>query len=301
MALRFDGRVAVVTGAGSGLGRAYALMLASRGAKVVVNDLGGSTNGTGSSTAAADVVVEEIKKAGGEATPNYNSVEDGEAIVKTAITAYGRVDIVINNAGILRDVSFKKMTDKDWDLIHSVHMRGTYAVTHAAWNAMLEQKYGRIVNVASAAGIYGNYGQSNYSAAKLGIVGFTNAIALEGAKSNIKANCIAPIAGSRMTATVLPSEFVDLLKPEYVAPVVTYLASEACEESGQLIETGAGWIGKLRWQRTKGHNLPLEGFAAEDVQGAWSTISKWDEAENPTNMMDTMGKVLARVQKPSKL
>jgi 3-hydroxyacyl-CoA dehydrogenase/3a,7a,12a-trihydroxy-5b-cholest-24-enoyl-CoA hydratase len=175
--LRFDNRVAIVTGAGGGLGRSHALLLASRGAKVVVNDLGGSHSGDGKSSTAADKVVEEIKAAGGTAVANYDSVTDGDKIVKTAIDAFGKIDILINNAGILRDVSFQKMTAQDWDLIYKVHVEGTYKVTAAAWNLMRDAGYGRIINTSSAAGIYGNFGQANYSMAKLGLHGFAQTLA----------------------------------------------------------------------------------------------------------------------------
>jgi len=180
--LRFDGKVAIVTGAGNGLGRSHALLLASRGAKVVVNDLGTSVSGSGSSSKAADKVVQEIKNAGGVAVANYDSVEDGEKIVQTAIDNFGRIDILVNNAGILRDTSFVKMTDNDWDLVYRVHLRGAYKITKAAWNKMREQNYGRIIMTTSAAGIYGNVGQANYSSAKLGLVGFAKALSIEGKK-----------------------------------------------------------------------------------------------------------------------
>lgn len=226
--IRFDGKVAIVTGAGNGLGRAYAILLGSRGAKVVVNDLGKSVKGEadGDSSNPADLVVAEIKKAGGEAVANYDSVEFGEKIVKTAVDAFGTVDIVINNAGILRDVSFQKMKELDWDLIMKVHLKGAYSVTRAAWNIMREKKYGRIVNTGSSAGIYGSFGQVNYATAKLGLWGFSSSLAKEGEKRNIRTNCIAPLAGTRMTATVMPAEVVEALKPEYVAPFVAFLASE---------------------------------------------------------------------------
>src|SRR5256885_12700173 len=183
--LRFDGKVVVVTGAGQGLGRSHALLFARRGAKVVVNDLGGSHTGSGKSSAAADKVVAEIKELGGNAVANYDSVEDGDKIVKTAVDAFGRIDIVINNAGILRDTTFHKMTREDWDLIFKVHVLGAFRVTHAAWPLMREQGYGRIIFTTSAAGLYGNFGQANYSAAKLALVGLTQTLALEGDKKNI--------------------------------------------------------------------------------------------------------------------
>jgi len=173
---RYDGKVAIITGAGGGLGKAYALLFASRGAKVVVNDLGTSFQGEGKSSKAADVVVDEIKKAGGEAIANYDSVEDGDKIVKTALDTWGRVDIVVNNAGILRDASFLKMQDKDWDLIYRVHLKGSYSVTKAAWPHMRDQGYGRIIMTSSAAGIYGNFGQANYVAVKLALLGFAKSL-----------------------------------------------------------------------------------------------------------------------------
>lgn len=296
--LRYDGKVALVTGAGNGLGKTYALLLASRGAKVVVNDLGGSTHGEGASTKAADLVVEEIKKAGGEAVANYDSVEFGEKIVQTAIDAFGRCDIVINNAGILRDVAFHKMTQKDWDLIYTVHLLGTYKVTKAAYEHMRKNKYGRIINVASAAGLYGNFGQSNYSAAKLGILGFTKTVAREGASKNIIANCIAPLAGSRMTATVMPEEMLNALRPEFVAPVVAYLAHESCESSGKVYELGAGWVAELRWQRTKGGSLPYGDTSPEAVAAIWDKVTDYDdEPEFPESTQDSFPPVMGNLER----
>jgi len=246
--IRYDGKVAIVTGAGNGLGKAYALLLASRGCKVVVNDLGKSVKGESENGSnPADLVVAEIKKNGGEAVANYDSVEFGEKLVKTAVDAFGTVDIIVNNAGILRDVSFQKMSNLDWDLIMKVHLKGAYSVTRAAWPIMREKKYGRIINTGSSAGIYGSFGQVNYSTAKLGLWGFTQSLAKEGEKRNIFTNCIAPLAGTRMTATVMPAEVVEALKPDYVAPFVAFLASDKCEENGSLFEVGAGYIAKQRW------------------------------------------------------
>jgi len=248
--IRYDGKVAIVTGAGNGLGRQYALMLAKRGCKVVVNDLGGSVKGENQATAkhAADVVVDEIIAAGGIACANKDSVEFGEKIVKTAVDNFGTVDIVINNAGILRDVSFQKMSELDWDLIMKVHLKGSFSVSRAAWNIMREKNYGRIVNTGSSAGIFGSFGQVNYSTAKLGLWGFTQSLAKEGAKRNIRVNCIAPLAGTRMTETVMPKEVTQALKPDFVAPFVGWLCSEQCDENGGLYEVGAGFVAKQRWQ-----------------------------------------------------
>ncbi len=247
MTLRFDGKVAIVTGAGAGLGRAYALLLGSRGAKVVVNDLGGSVKGEGVNNKAADIVVDEIKKLGGVAVANYDSVEFGDKIVKTAVDAFGTVDIVINNAGILRDVSFMKMTDQDWDLIMKVHLKGSYSVTRAAWDIMRAKGFGRVINTGSSSGLYGSFGQVNYSAAKMAMHGLSQSLAKEGEKRNIRVNTICPLAASRMTETVLPKEVLDNIKPEYVAPLIAYLVHDSCEETGSLFEVGAGYVAKLRW------------------------------------------------------
>jgi len=296
--LRFDGKVAVVTGAGGGLGRAYALLFGSRGAKVVVNDLGVTTKGEGQNSSAADKVVKEIEAAGGEAVANYNSVEEGEKIIKTALDKWGRVDIVINNAGILRDASFVKMTDQDWDLIYRVHLKGSYSVSKAAWNQMRKQGYGRIIMTSSAAGLYGNFGQANYSAVKLALLGLAKTLAIEGEKNNIFVNTIAPVAGSRMTETVMPPELVESLKPDYVAPVVAYLCHDSCTENGQVFEVGAGWVAKLRWQRTKGvfHNVK-NGLSIEDVQKQWTQVSDWNNSTLPSSASESVGLLMEHLQK----
>src|SRR5262245_2814048 len=255
--LRFDGRVAIVTGAGGGLGRSHALLLGKRGAKVVVNDLGGGMHGGGQSTTPAQKVVEEIKASGGDAVANADSVESGDKIVQCALDTWGRIDIVVNNAGILRDTSFQKLSDEDWDLIYRVHVLGGFRVTRAAWNHMRDAGYGRIIFTASAAGIYGNFGQANYAMAKLGLVGLSNTLAIEGRKKNVLVNTIAPIAGSRLTETVLPKELVDALKPEFVSPLVAWLAHESCTETGGLFEVGGGVMAKLGWERAYGKLLKL--------------------------------------------
>ncbi len=245
--LRFEDKVAVVTGAGAGLGRVYALELAKRGAKVVVNDLGGSRDGAGGSSAPADTVVKEIKAMGGEAVANYDSVataEGGQAIIDAAVAAFGRVDIVINNAGILRDKTLVKMDPENWDTVMDVHLKGAYNVTRPAYVKMREQGYGRIVFTTSAAGLYGNFGQTNYSAAKMGLVGFMNTLKIEGGKNDIKVNTVAPVAATRLTEDILPPEMLAKLKPEFVAPLVLYLCSEQCPDSGRIYNAGMGYFNR---------------------------------------------------------
>jgi len=294
--LRFEDRVVVVTGAGAGLGRSHALEFARRGAKVVVNDLGGGAHGDGKGSAAADKVVDEIQAAGGEAVASYDSVEQGDAIIRTALDNFDGVDVVVNNAGILRDSSFAKMSDEDWDLIYRVHALGAYKVTRAAWPIMLEQGYGRIVNTASAAGIYGNFGQANYAFAKRGLIGFTNTLAVEGAGKGIKANVIAPVAGSRLTETILPREVTEALKPEFVTPLVIKLCSRESEENGSLFEVGAGWVSKLRWERSQGAFFdPKAVLTAEAVDAAWEKIGDFADAQHPTNIQDTFGPVFGNL------
>lgn len=294
--LGFEGRVAVITGAGNGLGRAHALLLAKRGAKVLVNDLGGASTGGGESTSAADRVVQEIKDAGGEAVANYDSVENGGRIIEQAMDVFGGVHVIVNNAGILRDTSFHKMSAEDWDLVYRVHVRGAFEVTHAAWPHMREQRYGRIVMTASAAGIYGNFGQANYAMAKLGLHGFANTLALEGAGRGILVNTVAPIAGSRLTETILPKELTDALKPEYVSPLVAWLCHEDCDESGGLFEVGGGFFSKLRWERTEGQMFRLgRTLTPEDVQRTWSKITDFENTTHPTQVAESMGPILENI------
>ena len=299
--LRFDGRVAIVTGAGAGLGRSHALLLAARGAKVVVNDLGGSRHGDGKSSAAADAVVDEIKKAGGEAVANYDSVEDGAKIVQAALDTWKRIDIVVNNAGILRDTSFQKMTADDWDLIYRVHVLGSFRVTHAAWNHMRDAGYGRIIFTSSAAGIYGNFGQANYAMAKLGLVGLSSTLAIEGQKKNVHVNAIAPLAGSRLTETVLPKELLESLKPEYVSPLVAWLCHESCEENGGLFEVGGGFAGKLRWERSAGAVYKLgKAIAPEAIQRDWEKIAGFEKTTHPRDVTQSMQPILDNLQSKSR-
>ena len=242
--VQFQDKVVIVTGAGGGLGQAHALLFAKHGAKVLVNDLGGSTQGEGANASAADRVVAQIRAVGGIAEANHDSVTDGDKIVQNALDVFGRVDVVVNNAGILRDKTFHKMDDSDWDLVYRVHVEGAYKVTRAAWPHLREQGYGRVIFTASTSGIYGNFGQSNYGMAKLGLYGLTRTLALEGRKNNILVNAIAPTGGTRMTEGLIPPQVFERLKPELVSPLVVYLGSEACEETAGLFEVGGGWIGR---------------------------------------------------------
>ena len=276
--IRFDGKVAIVTGAGGGLGRQHALELARRGAKVVVNDLGGSMDGSGGSSAAADAVVAEIKAFGGEAIANGSSVTDDAGValmVKQAMDAWGRIDILIANAGILRDKSFSKMEIADFELVLNVHLMGTVKPAKAVWEIMRAQNYGRIVVTTSSSGLYGNFGQSNYGAAKLGIIGFMNTLKLEGQKNNIHVNAISPVAATRMTEGLMPPEMLEKLKPEYVTPGVVYLASEEAP-TGAILTAGAGSFALSRIYETEGVYLGEGGLSVEEIRDNWGKISETD-------------------------
>lgn len=251
--LRFDNKVVIITGAGGGLGKCYALLFASRGAKVVVNDLGGGLSGSGSSNKAADIVVNEIKSNGGIAVANYdNVVTNPQGILETAIDNFGTVHILINNAGILRDSSFKNMSEQQFNQVLDVHLNSAYKLTNMCWKYFKDQKYGRIINTASPAGLYGNFGQANYSAAKLGLVGFAETLAKEGAKYNIIANSIAPLARSRMTESILPPDILEKLGAEKVAPLVVALTHDSVNISGAIFEVAAGFYAQIRWERSGG-------------------------------------------------
>ena len=233
-------------------------------------------------------IVSPSDDAGGTAVANYDSVTDGEKIVQTALDNFGKIDVVINNAGILRDKTFHKMTDQDWELIYDVHVKGAYKVSHAAWPHMRDQNYGRLIFTASAAGIYGNFGQTNYSMAKLGLHGMAQTLALEGRSRNILVNTIAPIAGSRLTETVMPKELVDALRPEFVMPLVLKLCDENSRETGGLFEVGAGFIAKLRWERSKGKSFSLSaGFSPEAINDAWDAITDFTDADHPTTLAES--------------
>ncbi len=295
--LRFDNRVVIVTGAGNGLGRSHALQFADRGARVVVNDTGGSGAGEGGDRATADRVVDEIVAAGGEAVASHDSVTEGDRIVQCALDNFGQVDVLINNAGILRDRSFHKMTEEDWDQVYNVHVKGAFRVTHAAWPHLREQQYGRVVFTASAAGIYGNFGQANYAMAKLGLHGLAQTLALEGAGRNILVNTIAPIAASRLTATIMPADMLEQLQPGFVSPLVLKLCHENHEGSGGLYEAGAGWIGALRWERSRGHGFPVEEApTAEAIAAEWDQITNFDNADHPASGQEAITAIMANLQ-----
>jgi len=277
--IRFDGKAAIVTGAGGGLGRTYALELARRGAMVLVNDLGGARDGSGSSSRPADAVVKEITAAGGTAVANYDSVatvEGGQAIVHAALDAFGRVDILINNAGILRDKSFAKMTPEMWQAVLDVHLQGAFHVTQPAFRVMKEQGYGRIVFTTSAAGLFGNFGQANYSAAKMGLVGLMNTLKIEGAKYEIKVNTVAPLAATRLTRDVLPPDLVDRLKPEFVTPLVLYLCSQQCQDTGLILNAGLGHYSRAAVVSGPGTWLGEEDRLPDlgDIHKNWTRIDR---------------------------
>jgi 3-hydroxy-3-methylglutaryl CoA synthase/NAD(P)-dependent dehydrogenase (short-subunit alcohol dehydrogenase family)/putative sterol carrier protein len=300
--IRFDDRVALVTGAGAGLGKAYALELARRGAKVVVNDLGGSRDGSGQGSASpADEVVDEITALGGAAVANYDNVATpagGENIVKTALDTFGRLDILINNAGILRDKSFIKMDSANWKAVMDVHLNGAYHVTRPAMAAMKENGYGRIVMTTSAAGLYGNFGQTNYSAAKMALVGLMNTLKLEGQKYHIKVNTIAPIAASRLTEDVMPPELFEKSKPEFVVPMVMYLSAEDCKESGAIFNSGMGYFNRAAVLTGPTVQLGDEAHppTPEQIHENWNQINSMDGAKE---MADANTAIFALIAPPA--
>lgn len=301
----FDGRVAVVTGAGAGLGRAYALALAARGAQVVVNDLGGTRDGSGASRKAADTVVDEIHAAGGEAVACYDSVatpEGGEAIIQAALDAFGRVDVVINNAGILRDKSLIKMEPEAWQAVRNVHLDGAFHVTRAALAPMRKQGYGRVILTTSAAGLYGNFGQTNYAAAKMGLVGLMNSLKLEGMKHDIKCNTVAPLAHTRLTEDLLPPDLVDRLRPELVAPLVLFLASERCTLTGEIFNAGMGYYNRAAVVAAPGVVLgkPDRPARLEEIHRHFEEIDSLEGAREQADATAALGAML-KVLDQSKL
>jgi NAD(P)-dependent dehydrogenase (short-subunit alcohol dehydrogenase family) len=285
MTINFDGRVAIVTGAGGGLGRCHALELAARGAKVVVNDLGGAMDGTGGSSEAAARVVDEIKSAGGQAIANGGSVSDArgaKSMVEDAMNAWGRVDILINNAGILRDKSFTKMTVEDFRAVVEVHLMGSMYCTKEVWTIMREQNYGRIVMTTSPSGLYGNFGQTNYGAAKLALVGFMNSLKIEGAKNNVFTNAIAPVAATRMTENLMPAEALKRFGPELVTPAVLYLCSEGAP-NGVIMQAAGGRYSIACMVENSGVDLGTDA-TAEDIADSYAKISDLTGAK-PRNML----------------
>jgi NAD(P)-dependent dehydrogenase (short-subunit alcohol dehydrogenase family) len=280
-----EDRVIVVTGAGGGLGREYALLLAAHGARVVVNDLGGARDGTGAASTAADGVVEEIRAAGGEAVASYDSVATAEGaagIVATAVDTYGTVHGVVNNAGILRDGSFAKMTDESWEAVQRVHLFGGFFVTRAAWPYLREQQHGRVVMATSTSGLYGNFGQANYGAAKLGLVGLVNTLAIEGRKYGIAVNAVAPMAATRMTEDIAPAEMLAALPPAHVAPVVGYLLSDECTDTGTVVVAGGGQVHRVQLFQSKGVTFgEVPSIAA--VADRWSEVTDMSGAVPGTN------------------
>ena len=297
MSIRFDGKVAIVTGAGGGLGRAHALEFAKRGAKVVVNDLGGAVDGTGGNSQAAEAVVAEIKAAGGTAIANGASVTDDAGVahlVKQTMDAFGRIDILVANAGILRDKSFGKMELKDFDAVMAVHLMGTVKPCRAIWQIMRDQQYGRIVVTTSSTGLYGNSGQTNYGAAKLSLIGFMNTLKLEGAKDNIKVNAVCPVAGTRMTENLMPPELVAKLKPEYVTPGVVFLASDEAP-TGVILTAAAGVFAAAQIEETDGLHLG-HNATADDVAANWTKIADFSTGKHYFQGGEQTAKFFARLQ-----
>lgn len=278
MTIRFDDQVVIITGAGNGLGQCHALEFARRGAKVVVNDLGGARDGSGSSSAAAEEVVSQIESEGGEAIANGANVADYEQVssmVAEAVEKWGRVDVLVNNAGILRDKTFVKMDLSDFQLVLDVHLKGSVNCTKAVWEMMKEQQYGRIVMTSSSSGIYGNFGQTNYGAAKMGVVGFMNSLALEGQKYGIHVNSLAPIAATRMTEDLMPENALQLLQPESVTPAVVFMGSREAP-TRQIVAAGAGVFARVVVSETPGVYLPPEQRDADHVASAWGDIANTD-------------------------
>jgi NAD(P)-dependent dehydrogenase (short-subunit alcohol dehydrogenase family) len=297
MTIRFDGKVAIITGAGGGIGRAHALELARRGARVVVNDLGGAVDGTGGSSAAAEKVVGEIKAVGGEAIANGSSVTDDAGVanmVQQTMDAFGRIDILIANAGILRDKSFAKMEIADFDVVMAVHVMGTVKPAKACWQIMRDQHYGRIVVTTSSTGLYGNFGQANYGCAKLALVGFMNSLKIEGARDNVRVNAICPVAATRMTENLMPPQMLEMLKPEYVTPGVVYLVSEEAP-TGFILTAGAGVFSATQLVETEGVNLGHDADA-DAVAAHWAKIADFPTARHYETGMEQTQKIMSRLQ-----
>jgi NAD(P)-dependent dehydrogenase (short-subunit alcohol dehydrogenase family) len=300
MAIRFDDKVAIVTGAGGGLGKQHALEFARRGAKVVVNDLGGAVDGSGGASDAANAVVEEIKAEGGEAIANGSSVADKDGVSKMVadtMDKWGRIDILVNNAGILKDKSFHKMTTEEFDQVMDVHFQGSFYVSHAVYPIMREQNFGRIIFTTSSGGLCGNFGQANYGAAKMGMIGLMNCLKVEGQKYNVFSSAVAPIAFSRMTDSLFPEGIGERFMPEYVTPAVIYLASDGVP-NGAIIGAGAGVFTRFRIFETMGLSLGTgNDMTPENIAAGWDSVSDMDDARELFHGPEQTIKILEQADK----
>ncbi|ASK33564.1 SDR family oxidoreductase [Alloalcanivorax mobilis] len=296
MSINFDGRVAIVTGAGNGLGKSHAVELARLGAKVVVNDFGGARDGSGGSSEAAEKVVAEIIAAGGEAIADGADVSNREqvnALVKTTVDKWGRIDILVNNAGILRDKSFVKMSDDDWDKVVAVHLTGSALCSHAVWPVMREQGYGRIVMTTSTSGLYGNFGQANYGAAKMAVAGLMNTLHIEGEKYDIRVNCVAPTAATRMTEDLMPKEVLALLEPGEITPAVLFLASDQAP-SRRIILAGAGCYAMVRLMESEGIYLDRDQRTPDAIAAQFEQLGDMSNAREMLTGGDHVTKILTK-------
>jgi len=300
MTINFKDKVALITGGGGSLGRSHALLLAKLGAKIVINDKGGSVEGQGKSKSAADQTVDLIRNNGGQAIANYSSVESMEgalAMVDCAISEFGKLDIVINNAGILNDKSFKKQESSQWEDILNVHLTGSRNVTKAAWEHFLTQNYGRIVMTTSSTGLYGNFGQSNYGAAKMGVLGLMQCLKEEGQKHNIKINAIAPVAKSRMTESIMPPDIIELFEPKWVSPIVAYFCSEECAVNGECWAVGGGYVSRVAIVEGQGTVFDAkQELTADQISSQVNQITNLENAVPLENMQASAVKILTRLQ-----
>jgi|TARA_B110000114_G_scaffold112793_1_gene118389 NAD(P)-dependent dehydrogenase (short-subunit alcohol dehydrogenase family) len=300
MTISFENKVVIVTGSGGGLGRCHALQFAQRGAKLVINDLGGAVDGSGGSSEAADKVVQEIKDMGGEAISNGSSVTDKEGVQKLvddAMNAYGRIDVLVNNAGVLRDKSFAKVTLDDFEFVVDVHLMGSVYCSKAVWPIMVEQQYGRIIMTSSSSGVFGNFGQANYGSAKLGVVGLMNTLRIEGQKNNIKVNSLIPVAATRMTENLgMPEEVLKQLKPESVSPAVLFMASEDAP-TGIMLSAGAGVFAKVEIAQAPGVGFAGDDINPDSIAEHWSEISDMASAKQLFNGGEHTAAMFAKVKK----